>query len=106
MTSPADGGPASELRVDPAALSSAAAILETTAGDLADGAPGLRCAPDAGSSSAEVATALAALAEALAAVAGEIGATAESVRTTAADVVATDQASSASSQQRGQALVR
>jgi ABC-type transporter Mla subunit MlaD len=94
------------LQADPAALESAAGIFETTAGDLSDAAPGLRVRPDAGVSSGEVATALATLAEAVAAVGGELAATAESLSTTAADLRATDQASAASSRQRGQALAR
>lgn len=106
MSSPSTGGPAGTLQVDPAALESAAGILDTTGGDLADGAPALRTRPDAGVSTDEVATALATLAEAVAAVAEEVGSTAESLRTTAADVRTTDQASAASSQQRGQALAR
>jgi len=104
MTSPSAGGPAGTLQVDPAALESAAGILESTGSHLADGAPGLRTRPDAGVSSNEVATALASLAEAVAAVADEIASTAESVRTTAADVRATDQAAAASSQQRARGL--
>ncbi|MCK9823340.1 hypothetical protein NOCD_07615 [Nocardioides cavernae] len=100
MTSPSTGGPAGGLQVDPAALESAAGILEATGTELADGAPGLRTRPDLGVSTDEVATALAALAEAVAAVATEVGSTAESLRTTAADVRATDQAVAASSQQR------
>jgi hypothetical protein len=94
----------SPLQVDPGALDSAAAILENTGTDLAEAAPGMRTRPDAGVSTDEVATALASLAEVVAAVAEEVGSMAESVRTTAADVRATDQASAASSQQRGQVL--
>ena len=105
MTSPTTGGPSGELRVDPAALSSTAGILESTAGALDGGAPGLRVRPDAGVSSDEVASAVTALAEAVTAVSTEIASVAESVRTTAADVVATDQASGASSQQRRQVLL-
>lgn len=106
MTAPGTGGPAGELRLDPAALSSAADILESTAGALLGAAPGLRARPDAGVSSDEVASALAALAEAVAAMSAEVASTAESVRTTAADVDATDQASGASSQRRRQALIQ
>lgn len=100
MTSPSNGGPGGTLQVDPAALDSAAGILETAGSHLTDAAPGVRTRPDAGASTDEVATALAALAEAVAAVAGEATAMAESVRTTAADVRATDEASAASSRQR------
>jgi hypothetical protein len=104
MTSPGTGGPAAGLQVDPAALRSAAGILEGAGSDLAAAAPTLRTRPDAGVSTDEVATALAALAEAVAAVAGEAGSVAGSLRTTAADVGATDQAVAASSQHRGRAL--
>jgi hypothetical protein len=90
--------------VDPAALESAAGILEDAGSDLADGAPTLRISPDAGASTDEVTTALASLAEVVAAVAGEVSSTAESLRTTAADVRATDQSVAASSQQRGRML--
>jgi hypothetical protein len=67
MTSPSTGGPAGELEVDPAALESAAGILEDAGSDLADGAPTLRISPDAGASTDEVTTALASLAEVVAA---------------------------------------
>ena len=90
--------------MDPAALESAAGILEDAGSDLADGAPTLRIRPDAGVSTDEVATALASLAEAVAAVAGVVGSTAESLHTTAAEVRATDQSVAASSQQRGRVL--
>ncbi len=102
MTSTGTGGPG--LQVDPAALDSAAVILEGTGSDLTAAAPGLRIKPDAGVSSDELGTALAALAEAVTAVAGEVSATAESLRTTAADVRATDQAVAASHQQRQGAM--
>ncbi|MDT0184493.1 hypothetical protein Q9S36_30320 [Microbacterium sp. ARD31] len=105
MTSTSTGGSAAGLQVDPAALDSAAGILDSTGTALADGAPSLRTRPDAGVSTDEVGTALAALAEAVAAVAGEVSATAESLRTTAADVRATDQAVATSTQQRGAGLV-
>lgn len=103
MTSTGTGGPG--LQVDPAALDSAAGILEGTGTALTDGAPALRTRPDAGVSTDEVATALAALAEAVAAVAGEVASTAESLRTSAADVRTTDQAVATSTQQRGRGLV-
>lgn len=90
--------------MDPAALESAAGILEGTGTELTDAAPRLRTRPDAGVSTDEVTTALAALAEAVAAVATEVASTAESLRTTAADARATDQAVAASSQQRRAAL--
>ncbi|MBL0749818.1 hypothetical protein [Nocardioides baculatus] len=93
------------LQLDPAALDSAALILETTGTDLADAAPALRTRPDAGVSTDEAATALASLAEAVTAVAQEAGSMAESVRTTAADVRATDRASADASHQRAQGLV-
>ena len=92
------------MQVDPAALESAAGILDGAGTDLADGAPALRTRPDAGASTDEVATALAALAEAVTAVAGEVTSTAESLRTTAADVRATDQSVAATSRQRQQGL--
>lgn len=97
--------PGTALDVDPADLTRAAGILESVAGSLSDGAPSLRRRPDAGSSSAEVATALGALAEAVAAVGGEVRAVAEATRTSAADFTATDQAVSGSFRQSHGAAV-
>ena len=105
MTYPATGA-GGELGVDPAQLTAAADILDSTAGALSDCAPGLRHRPDAGSSSDEVATALGVLAEAVSAIAGQVRASAESARTSAADYTATDQAVQGSMQQRGRSLVR